>query len=192
MKGDYADFIQREQKKTAMEVMSLICSGNFSSALKVIANQKETIEKIKNQFDHLATLVELKSVMIDPTFVSISTHNAEMGDWIIKRFISTKGFEKHAGLCGKIVVCDKQRVGDRLQMVQDCILETLFNICSIKLSQSTHIQSLLPFIDIYIRTVHLVAPDLCEEQAGIFFRVSHKQIFDLISLLNNSTHERQL
>jgi hypothetical protein len=114
VRGNYAHYIQREQKKTAMEVMSLICSGNFSSALKVIANQKETIEKIKSQFDHLATLVELKSVMIEPTFVSISTHNAEMGDWIIRRFISTKGFEKHAGLCGKIVVCDKQRVGDRL------------------------------------------------------------------------------
>jgi len=30
-----------------MEVMSLICSGNYSSALSVIANQPETIEKIK-------------------------------------------------------------------------------------------------------------------------------------------------
>jgi hypothetical protein len=44
-----------------LEIMSLICSGDFSSALKVIANQKETIEKIKSQFDLLTSLVELKS-----------------------------------------------------------------------------------------------------------------------------------
>jgi hypothetical protein len=55
--------------------------------------------------------------MIEPTFVSISTHNSEMGDWIIRRFINTRGFEKHANLCGKIVVCDKVRIGSRLQMV---------------------------------------------------------------------------
>ena len=30
-----------------MELMSLVCSGEYSSALKVIANQKETIDKIK-------------------------------------------------------------------------------------------------------------------------------------------------
>ena len=31
--------------------MSLVCSGEFSSTLKVIANQKETIDKIKEQFE---------------------------------------------------------------------------------------------------------------------------------------------
>jgi len=43
VKGDIALQVQREQKKTAMEVMSLICSGEHSNALKVIANQPETI-----------------------------------------------------------------------------------------------------------------------------------------------------
>lgn len=62
----------------------------------------------------LASLVDDKSAMIEPTFVSISTHNAEMGDWIIKRFITTPGFEKHSSLCGKIILCDKEKVIDRL------------------------------------------------------------------------------
>lgn len=35
----YGQYMKGEQKKTALEVMSLICAGNFSSALKVIANQ---------------------------------------------------------------------------------------------------------------------------------------------------------
>lgn len=46
-KGKYADLVNKSQKKTAMEMMSLVCQGEFSSALKVIANQKETIDKIK-------------------------------------------------------------------------------------------------------------------------------------------------
>jgi hypothetical protein len=37
----------KEQKKAALQVMALICSGEFSSVLKVIANQDDTIEKIK-------------------------------------------------------------------------------------------------------------------------------------------------
>ena len=122
-----------------MEVMSLICSGDFSSALQVIANQKETIEKIKSQFDLLTSLVEIKSSMIEPTLVSISTYNQDMGDWIIKRFITTEGFEKHAGLCGKIIVCDKKMVSTRLQLLLQRIIETLVKISTSKMSQSTHI-----------------------------------------------------
>jgi hypothetical protein len=33
VKGSASAFITKEQKKTALEVMSLICSGDFSSAL---------------------------------------------------------------------------------------------------------------------------------------------------------------
>jgi len=139
IKGSASSFIAKEQKKAALEVMSLICSGDFSSALQIVANQKETIEKIKSQFDLLTSLVELKSSMIEPTLVSISAHNAEMGDWIIKRFITTEGFEKHANLCGKIIVCDKKMVSVRLQLLLQRIIETLKKISNSKMSQSTHI-----------------------------------------------------
>jgi hypothetical protein len=37
--GDYVSYIKQEQKKTALEVLSIICSGDFSNILKVIANQ---------------------------------------------------------------------------------------------------------------------------------------------------------
>jgi hypothetical protein len=36
--GEFISFIKQEQKKTALEVLSTICSGDFSSILKVIAN----------------------------------------------------------------------------------------------------------------------------------------------------------
>ena len=108
----------------------------------------------------LTSLVEMKSSMIEPTLVSISAHNAEMGDWIIKRFITTEGFEKHAGLCGRIIVCDKEMVSARLQLLLHRIVETLAKISTNKMSQSSHIQRLLPFVEIFVKTVHLVAPEL--------------------------------
>ena len=72
--------------------------------------------------------------MIEPTLVSISTHNAEMGDWIIKRFLTTEGFEKHAFLCGKIIVCDKKMVPTRLQLLLQRIVETFKKISLNKMS----------------------------------------------------------
>jgi len=41
-------YIASEQKKTALEVLSKICSGNFSSVLRIIANQAKTTDKIKS------------------------------------------------------------------------------------------------------------------------------------------------
>lgn len=61
----------------------MICSGDFASILKVIANQPNTIEKIKKSFTLLASLVSIKANLIEPTFIAISTYNNEMGDWII-------------------------------------------------------------------------------------------------------------
>jgi hypothetical protein len=36
--GEYIEHIKQEQKKNALEVLSIICSGDFQSILKVIAN----------------------------------------------------------------------------------------------------------------------------------------------------------
>ena len=76
VQGKYADLINKNQKKTAMEMMSYVCQGEFSSALKVIANQKETIDKIKEQFEFLANLATKNSnISIEPIFIKISTYN---------------------------------------------------------------------------------------------------------------------
>lgn len=95
--------------------MSTVCASEYSGVLKIVANQPETIEKIKSQFDNLVNMVDEK--LIEPTFVSIATHNSDMGDWIIQKFISTEGLEKFAALCGKIIICDKQKVVHRLRIL---------------------------------------------------------------------------
>ena len=105
-----------------MDVMSLVCSGEFSSALKVIANQKETINKIKEQFDFLAKLSKEKSSTIEPTFIKISTYNAEMGDWIIEQLLSREGEASNASLAGKLTICDKIMIPKRLNLILDMLL----------------------------------------------------------------------
>ena len=114
VKGKYSDLVVKGQKQTATNVMSLVCSGEFSSALKVIANQKETIDKIKEQFEFLAKLSQEKSSTIEPTFIKISTYNAEMGDWIIEQLINRAGDADNASLVGKLCICDKTMIPKRL------------------------------------------------------------------------------
>lgn len=107
VKGKYADLVNRGQKKSAMEIMSFVCQGEFSSALKVISNQKETIDKIKEQFDFLASLATKNAnISIEPIFIKISTYNKEMGDWIIKRLIAKEGSAANASLTGKLIISD--------------------------------------------------------------------------------------
>jgi hypothetical protein len=79
-----SSYIVSEQKKTALEVLSMICSGNFTSLIRVIANQERTISKIKSQFNLLASLVSIKSSLIEPTFIAIAKYNKDMGDWMIR------------------------------------------------------------------------------------------------------------
>jgi len=81
-----------------MTVMTSLWSGDFSSALKIIANQPETIAKIKEQFEYLLEQLkktekaplsnpEAAKVNIEPLFIKIATHNAEMGNWILNKLL---------------------------------------------------------------------------------------------------------
>jgi hypothetical protein len=76
-------YVLNQQKKSALEIMAVICSGEFSSVLEIIANQEETIEKIKTEFELLLTFIGKKQNIIEPTLIGISVYNDKMGDWII-------------------------------------------------------------------------------------------------------------
>ena len=97
--------------------MSKICSGNYSSVLRVISNQEKTIEKIKSQFDLLATLSSSKSSLIEPTFIAIARYNASMGDWMVQKFMSSPNFEKHAALTANLIMCERTEIPHRLKVL---------------------------------------------------------------------------
>lgn len=154
------NYLASEQKKTALEVLSKICSGNFASVLRIIANEKQTIEKIKGQFDLLASLVTIKSSLIEPTFIAIARYNKEMGDWMIKKLLSSPSFEKHAPLTGNVVMCDRQEVPNRLQTLQEHLMAHFEKgPCG-----GDQVPALVPVLQVFMQSVRLSAPSLLSFQ----------------------------
>jgi hypothetical protein len=80
--------------------------------------------KIKEHFTSLVELMELKAGLIEPIFISLATHNAAMGDWILQEFIHNKFFQ-HSALIGKLVLCDSVRLIDRIRIMLEKTVETL-------------------------------------------------------------------
>lgn len=66
--------------------------------------------------------MSIKSSLIEPTFIAIARYNKEMGDWMIRRFLISPNFEKQAPLTGNLIMCEKQEVPQRLQMLQDHLM----------------------------------------------------------------------
>jgi len=73
---------------------------------------------------NLVGLVEIKAGLIEPIFVSLATHNAVMGDWLIHEFIR-RGLYAHSTLVGKLVLCDHARLIDRLRIMLNKTIEVL-------------------------------------------------------------------
>lgn len=192
--GDFLPYLKQEQKKTALEILSIICSGDFSSILKVIANQEKTIEKIKKSFNLLASLVNIKANLIEPTFIAISTYNTEMGDWIINQFLKGSRNYRHASLVGDIVVCNKSEMPRRLNLLKDFVISEISKITKEERSQhGTLIKKVLPFVKVFIQTLRVAAPDIenvvSSEDLDLGTKETH--LIDIISLLSGATQERE-
>jgi hypothetical protein len=198
--GEYLSYIKQEQKKTALEVLSIICSGDFSNILKVIANQSQTIEKIKKSFNLLASLVSIKANLIEPTFIAISTYNTEMGDWIINEFLkgSSSGSRnlKHASLVGEIVMCNKHELPRRLLLLKDFVMTQLQLVTREERSQhAILVKKILPFVKVFIQTLRIAAPDLDDiayKKQGYELGTKESHLTDIINLLSSATQEREL
>ena len=62
----------------------------------------------------LASLINLKDNLIEPTFVSIAAHNHEFGDKILAKFLNIERNKKHAKLVGDLILCADAKIVDRL------------------------------------------------------------------------------
>ena len=61
-----------------------------------------------------ASLANVKSSLIERTFIPIAKFNREMGDWLIRKFLESKNFEKHAPLTANLIMCDRAEAPNRL------------------------------------------------------------------------------
>ena len=77
------------QKENSLEVLSKFFSGEFTEAFEIISEKPTIIEKIKNAFDKLSSLLDSKAQLIKPIFLAICQKNKSLGDWIMmNRLIS--------------------------------------------------------------------------------------------------------
>ena len=79
-----------------------------------------------------------------------------MGDWMIKKFLSSTNFEKHAPLTANLIMCEKTEVPNRLKMLQDHLMASL----NLKKNNEDMITQLLPAIQVFVQSVRLCAPIL--------------------------------
>jgi hypothetical protein len=81
---------------------------------------------------------------------------------MIRKFLSSKSFEKHAPLTANLVMCDRAEAPSRLQMLQDHLMTSLEE----ESASPDLLTRLLPATQVFVQTVRLCAPSL----------VSHKRI----------------
>ena len=161
-------------------MMSYVCQGEFSSALKVIANQKETIDKIKEQFEFLANLATKNSnISIEPIFIKISTYNQEMGDWIIRRLLQMEGTPTNAALTGKLIISESKMIAPRLNLLIESILKKVAEAVQMprgSVSQTSFILTFQQFISICVRSMRYAATNLSATDPEIDLSVSQESI----------------
>jgi hypothetical protein len=140
-------------------------------------------------------LVNIRSNLIEPTFIAISTYNTEMGDWIINQFLKGSRNFRHASLVGDIVVCNKAEMPRRLNLLKDFVMTEIQRITREERSQhGTLIKKVLPFVKVFIQTLRVAAPEI--ENAVVSSQdcdlgTKETLLLDIISLLSGATQERE-
>jgi hypothetical protein len=140
-------------------------------------------------------LVNIRSNLIEPTFIAISTYNTEMGDWIINQFLKGSRNFRHASLVGDIVVCNKAEMPRRLNLLKDFVVTEIQRITREERSQhGTLIKKVLPFVKVFIQTLRVAAPEI--ENAVVSSQdcdlgTKETLLLDIISLLSGATQERE-
>lgn len=140
-------------------------------------------------------MVNIRSNLIEPTFIAISTYNTEMGDWIINQFLKGSRNFRHASLVGDIVVCNKAEMPRRLNLLKDFVVTEIQRITREERSQhGTLIKKVLPFVKVFIQTLRVAAPEI--ENAVVSSQdcdlgTKETLLLDIISLLSGATQERE-
>jgi hypothetical protein len=92
------------------------------------------------------------------------------------------------------MICDQKKVAERLNILVTKILTTLQDIKAKPEMQNKRIEQVLPLVDIYMRSMHIIAPDLSALKGSkpIELGVKTNVLMDMFSLLTSATPERAL
>ncbi len=176
--GNYCAYIVDTQKETALQVLSQFCSGDYVKTLQVLATQQAILDKIRSSFEMLIALINTKERLIEPTLVSISSINKDMGEWIFDRFLDPSRTKKQIVLLFDIVLSSLPELSRRLHKFKDFVFAELAKFRDVNDTLGDKMKYLLNFVKTYIKTVRLSATLIKEP-------VTIRQTVDDIMLIFN-------
>jgi len=155
--GNYCAHIVGAQKETALQVLSQFCSGDYAKTLQVLATQQAILDKIKNSFEMLVSLIDVKEKLIEPTLIAITSINKEMGDWIFDQFLNSSRSKKQIELLCDIILAALEELPRRLQKYKQFIFTELAKFKDVNETLGDKMKYLLNFIKTYVKAVRLSA-----------------------------------
>ena len=117
--------ITETQEKYALQIISKLCNQQFTKTLEIIANDQNTISKVKSSFDTLSALLVQHEPWLTPIFLAIASHNSQMGDWIISRFLDLNKSREHAKIVTEIILSQDELIASRVLQLHRFILVEL-------------------------------------------------------------------
>ena len=153
--GNYCAYIVDTQKETALQVLSQFCSGEYVKTLQVLATQQAILDKIRTSFEMLVALINTKERLIEPTLVSISSLNKEMGEWIFDKFLDPGRTKKQIVLLFDIVLSSLPELPRRLHKFKDFLFLELAKFKDVSETLGDKMKYLLNFLKTYTKTVRL-------------------------------------
>eukprot|EP01022_Parablepharisma_sp_SALTPOND_P015993 TRINITY_DN22_c0_g3_i1.p1 TRINITY_DN22_c0_g3~~TRINITY_DN22_c0_g3_i1.p1 ORF type:complete len:4095 (+),score=552.02 TRINITY_DN22_c0_g3_i1:5895-18179(+) len=151
--GNYCAYIVGTQKETALQILSQFCSGDYMKTLQVLATKQAILDKIKASFEMLMSLIEVKEKLIEPTLVSITSLNKEMGEWIFDQFLNSDRSKKQIVLLFDIILSSLPELPRRLHKFKDFIFAELAKFKDVTETLGDKMKYLLNFIKTYIKIV---------------------------------------
>jgi hypothetical protein len=88
------------QEASSLVNISRLCNNQFGDTLNVLANKPDVVNKIKGSFDGLTNLLVPHEGTLNPVILALASHNQELGDWIMGKFLDINRSKEHAKLIG--------------------------------------------------------------------------------------------
>jgi len=180
--GNYCAHIVETQKETALQVLSQLCSGDFTKTLNVLATNQLILNKIKDSFKMLASLIDSKEQLIEPILISIASLNKEMGEWIFDQFLNPDRNKKQIQLLFNIIFSSIPELPRRVHKFKDFIFKELTKFKDINETLGDKMTYLLNFITTYIRVVRLSAAVINEP---VTIHQTHEELMLVFEILVN-------
>jgi len=187
------------QENSALQVISKLCNNQFTETLGTLANEKNVINKIRSSFDNLTNLLMPHESWLAPVFLAIASHNPEMGDWIITKFLDLSKSREHAKLVGDIILIDNEHLFERLARLNNFVLTETKRISSLgsKNESLSKFNSLVPFIEVLCTAARSISRDLIEKSSSTpqtlnFGKEELDAIIHSFEAYSTSTHNKVL